>query len=59
MVEIIFKNKTTRITRAEVTINGNKFVLKGQQAKDLAKMANSDKTDIKKYIEELLNNINK
>ena len=53
-VQIIFHNRTTRITSATVTIDGKKFILKGEDAKKLAKMANSDQTTIKNYIESLV-----
>ena len=46
-VEIIFRNKTTKISKAEVIINGNKFIFKGKEAKELARLANRDTPGIK------------
>ena len=59
-VEILFKNKTTRIERAEVSIDGKKFIFTGQEAKEWAKLSNSDAPGIRKKVEQImLSNTNK
>jgi hypothetical protein len=57
-VEIIFRNRTQKIERAEVKIDNKTFVFTGKEAKELAKLANSDKSGIKNYIESLYENTN-
>ena len=53
-VSITFHNKTTRITSATVILDGRTIELKGEDAKELARMANSDNPGIKNYIESLV-----
>lgn len=53
-VEIIFRNKTSKIEKAEVTIDGKKFIFKGDKAKHLAILAASDYPSIKNFIENLM-----
>lgn len=59
MTEIRFKNKTTRIEACEIDAHGKIWKFKGDKAKEIAKMANSDKPDIKKFIENLPYSISK
>jgi len=52
-MEVIFKNKTKRVEVAEI-INGNvKITLKGEDARELARIYTDDRFSIDKYIQKL------
>lgn len=53
-VNITYKNKTTRIEKAIIEIDGKSFIFTGEKAREIAKMSNTDKPDIKNFIESLI-----
>ncbi len=54
MTEIIFHNKTKKIEACTVIIDGKKIIFEGEKAKEIAKMANTDLTSIKNFIESIV-----
>lgn len=54
--EITFKNKTNRITAAEIKQGSVVIKLKGDQARDLASKSVDERFNLDKYIENLLSN---
>ena len=55
-MEIIFKNRTNKIEAAEI-INGNiKITIKGEDARELARMSLDERFSLDKYIEKLFSN---